>query len=48
MKKTGLCNFFSVDYRHINTNEISDNHRFLIKKNIKCFELFKKKYCIIS
>ena len=42
MKKIGLkgsVKFFSVDYRPINTNEISDIHRFLMK------EIF---YCIIS
>ena len=43
MKKTGLkgsVKFFSVDYRPINTNEISDIHRFLMKGKIF--------YCIIS
>ena len=35
MKKTGLhVKKFSVDYRPINTNEISDIHRFLMKETL--------------
>ena len=35
MKKTGLkgtLNFFSVDYHAINTNDILDIHRYLMKR----------------
>ena len=37
MEETGLkgsVNFFSVDYRPINTNEILDTHRYLMKETI--------------
>ena len=38
MKKSEIkvkYNFFSVNYRSINTNEIIDNHKYLINKIIK-------------
>ena len=38
IKKTGLkgsVKFFSVDYRPINTNEVSDIHRFLMKETLQ-------------
>ena len=36
MKKTGLkeiVKFFSVDFNPINTNDISDVHKYLMKKH---------------
>ena len=47
-KKTGLegsVKFFSVDFNPIDTNDILDIHKYLMKENIilkKCLELLKK------
>ena len=33
MKKTGLLNYFSVDYDPIAVDDIKDIHKYLMKKN---------------
>ena len=48
MIKTGLNGYvynFSVDYNTIDTSNIIDIHKYLIKKHgIKCLDLFKNVY----
>ena len=53
MKKTGLNGYdykFSVDYNIINTNNIINIHKYLMKTHDvkQCLELFLKIYCIIK
>ena len=52
-KKTRLkasVKFFSVAFNPIDTNDILDLHKYLMKKNMikKCLEFWKIVYCIIN
>ena len=53
MKKTelyGYMNNFSNDYDSVDVDDVSDIHKYLMKKknNTKCLDLLKNIFCVIK